>query len=311
MRRLSATILMACVPAPAGERAGIRRPPQPRDREAGRGQDGLRPDQYRRPVAGQRARDGAGAGRLRLRRHGAQPARLSRRWTIFLPGMTDKAAIVAKKGAAAERRAVRAVSARSRPVAVGRQAGAGHRADGRDLQRRRHEGAGGDRGADDAVSADAGSAAPRSRSASAAIRPRRRSFAWGVSAAEYERRADVWPLNPDGDLLAVDHDRVGRRPRERRRRSPRVPGVGALFLGAGSDLSRSMGVPRQLAGGRGRLSAGPEGVQGAQGGVRHHRRQRERRRAPREGRLEHHPVDGARDHAGARAARRPLDKRGA
>src|SRR5687767_9844196 len=29
------------------------------------------------------------------------------------------------------------------------------------------------------------------------------SFAWGVSAAEYERRADVWPLNPEGDLLAV------------------------------------------------------------------------------------------------------------
>ena len=29
------------------------------------------------------------------------------------------------------------------------------------------------------------------------------SYAWGVSAAEYERRADVWPHNPDGDLLAV------------------------------------------------------------------------------------------------------------
>ena len=68
------------------------------------------------------------------------------------------------------------------------------------------------------------------------------SYAWGVSAAEYERRADVWPLNPDGDLLAVvmiesveglEHvDAIAS-----------VPGVGALFLGAGSDLSRSMGVP--------------------------------------------------------------------
>jgi 4-hydroxy-2-oxoheptanedioate aldolase len=68
------------------------------------------------------------------------------------------------------------------------------------------------------------------------------SFAWGVSAAEYERRADVWPLNPDGDLLAVimiesvegleNLDQIAA-----------VPGVGALFLGAGSDLSRSMGVP--------------------------------------------------------------------
>lgn len=68
------------------------------------------------------------------------------------------------------------------------------------------------------------------------------AYAWGVSAAEYERRADVWPLNPDGDLLAIvmiesaeglkNVDAIAA-----------VPGVGALFLGAGSDLSRSLGVP--------------------------------------------------------------------
>jgi 4-hydroxy-2-oxoheptanedioate aldolase len=68
------------------------------------------------------------------------------------------------------------------------------------------------------------------------------SYAWGVSGEEYERRADVWSLNPDGDLLAVimiesvegleNLDQIAS-----------VPGVGALFLGAGSDLSRSMGVP--------------------------------------------------------------------
>ena len=65
---------------PGTERTGCsvkKRPPQPRHREVGRGQDGLRAD-YQRPVAGQRARDGAGAGRLRLRRHGAQPAGLPR-----------------------------------------------------------------------------------------------------------------------------------------------------------------------------------------------------------------------------------------
>ena len=28
-------------------------------------------------------------------------------------------------------------------------------------------------------------------------------FAWGLSTAEYERHADVWPLNPEGDLLAI------------------------------------------------------------------------------------------------------------
>jgi 4-hydroxy-2-oxoheptanedioate aldolase len=68
------------------------------------------------------------------------------------------------------------------------------------------------------------------------------SWAWGVSAAEYERRADVWPLNPNGDLLAIvmiesvegmkNLDEIAS-----------VPGVGALFLGAGADLSRSMGIP--------------------------------------------------------------------
>jgi 4-hydroxy-2-oxoheptanedioate aldolase len=68
------------------------------------------------------------------------------------------------------------------------------------------------------------------------------SYAWGVDPAEYERRADLWPLNPDGDLLAIimiesveglaNLDQIAS-----------VPGVGALFLGAGSDLSRSMGVP--------------------------------------------------------------------
>src|SRR5262249_8202275 len=66
-------------------------------------------------------------------------------------------------------------------------------------------------------------------------------WAWGLNAAEYERHADVWPLNPDGDLLAtimiesvdgLKHlDEIAS-----------VPGVGALFLGAGADLSRSLGV---------------------------------------------------------------------
>jgi 4-hydroxy-2-oxoheptanedioate aldolase len=58
---------------------------------------------------------------------------------------------------------------------------------------------------------------------------------WGVSAAEYERRADLWPLNPDGDLLAImmietteglkNADAIAA-----------VPGVGAIFVGAGGDL---------------------------------------------------------------------------
>src|SRR4029077_16573343 len=33
--------------------------------------------------------------------------------------------------------------------------------------------------------------------------PGNATFAWGISAPEYERHADVWPLNPEGDLLAI------------------------------------------------------------------------------------------------------------
>jgi 4-hydroxy-2-oxoheptanedioate aldolase len=67
------------------------------------------------------------------------------------------------------------------------------------------------------------------------------AWVWGISTAEYERRADVWPLNPDGDLLAImmiestegikNADAIAA-----------VPGVGAIFLGAGSDLRQSLGV---------------------------------------------------------------------
>ena len=73
--------------------------------------------------------------------------------------------------------------------------------------------------------------------------PANAAWAWGVSTEEYLRRADLWPLNPDGDLLAVmmiesaealsNLDRIAA-----------TPGVGALFPGAGGDLSRSLGVPQ-------------------------------------------------------------------
>jgi hypothetical protein len=66
-------------------------------------------------------------------------------------------------------------------------------------------------------------------------------WVWGLNAADYERHADVWPLNPEGDLLATvmiesaeglkNLDEIAS-----------VPGVGALFLGAGQDLARSLGI---------------------------------------------------------------------
>jgi 4-hydroxy-2-oxoheptanedioate aldolase len=64
---------------------------------------------------------------------------------------------------------------------------------------------------------------------------------WGVSDAEYERRADVWPLNPDGDLLAIMMIETA----EGLKNADAivaVPGVGAIFVGAGGDLHQYLGV---------------------------------------------------------------------
>lgn len=68
-------------------------------------------------------------------------------------------------------------------------------------------------------------------------------FAWGVSAAEYERHADVWPLNPEGDLLAIPMIETleGLRNVDE---IAAVPGVGAIFIGAGGDLHQYLGVPQ-------------------------------------------------------------------
>lgn len=68
------------------------------------------------------------------------------------------------------------------------------------------------------------------------------TWIWGITGDEYERHADLWPLNPEGDLLAimmiesvegVQHlDEI-----------LSVPGVGAAFIGTANDLRHSMGVP--------------------------------------------------------------------
>src|SRR5712671_294044 len=53
---------------------------------------------------------------------------------------------------------------------------------------------------------------------------------WGISAAEYERRADVWPLNPDGDLLAIMMVETAEGLKNADAIAA-VPGVGAIFVG--------------------------------------------------------------------------------
>jgi 4-hydroxy-2-oxoheptanedioate aldolase len=73
--------------------------------------------------------------------------------------------------------------------------------------------------------------------------PGNATFAWGISAAEYERRADVWPLNPEGDLLAIPMIETAEGLKNINEIAS-VPGVGAIFIGAGGDLHQYLGVPQ-------------------------------------------------------------------
>ena len=67
---------------------------------------------------------------------------------------------------------------------------------------------------------------------------------WGISQAEYYRRADVWPLSPDGEILVMlmieDLEGI----ENLREMLSEVPGIGALLVGEG-DLSQELGIPRQ------------------------------------------------------------------
>lgn len=71
--------------------------------------------------------------------------------------------------------------------------------------------------------------------------PGNATFAWGISAPEYERRADVWPLNPAGDLLAIPMIETEEGLKNVNEIAA-VPGVGAIFIGAGGDLHQYLGV---------------------------------------------------------------------
>ena len=64
---------------------------------------------------------------------------------------------------------------------------------------------------------------------------------WGVTGGEYARHADLWPLNPDGDLLAIIlvESAEGLRNIDE---IASVPGVGVIFAGVSGDMPRSLGV---------------------------------------------------------------------
>jgi 4-hydroxy-2-oxoheptanedioate aldolase len=67
---------------------------------------------------------------------------------------------------------------------------------------------------------------------------------WGLTQAEYYAKADVWPLNPQGEILVVlmIEDTAGIA--NLRDMLKNVPGIGVILIGEG-DLSQELGHPRQ------------------------------------------------------------------
>jgi 4-hydroxy-2-oxoheptanedioate aldolase len=65
---------------------------------------------------------------------------------------------------------------------------------------------------------------------------------WGVSQPDYYNRADVWPLDPKGEIFVVlqIEDLEGIR---NLKDILKVPGIGTILIGEG-DLSQELGCPR-------------------------------------------------------------------
>jgi len=67
---------------------------------------------------------------------------------------------------------------------------------------------------------------------------------WGIGQQEYYKRADVWPLAPEGEILVVIMAEEARAIDNLREILREVPGIGVVLIGEG-DLSQDLGYPRQ------------------------------------------------------------------
>jgi 4-hydroxy-2-oxoheptanedioate aldolase len=67
---------------------------------------------------------------------------------------------------------------------------------------------------------------------------------WGLSQQEYYARADVWPLNPQGEILVAIMCEEVRAIKNLPKMLGEVPGIGVVIIGEG-DLSQDLGFPRQ------------------------------------------------------------------
>jgi 4-hydroxy-2-oxoheptanedioate aldolase len=67
---------------------------------------------------------------------------------------------------------------------------------------------------------------------------------WGLTPQEYYTRADVWPLNPKGEIMVVIMCEELKAVKNLPKILKEVPGIGAVLIGEG-DLSQDLGFPRQ------------------------------------------------------------------
>jgi 4-hydroxy-2-oxoheptanedioate aldolase len=67
---------------------------------------------------------------------------------------------------------------------------------------------------------------------------------WGLGQQDYYKKADVWPLSPEGEIFAIlmIEDLEGTENLDEI--LSKVPGIGAILIGEG-DFSQELGVPRQ------------------------------------------------------------------
>jgi 4-hydroxy-2-oxoheptanedioate aldolase len=67
---------------------------------------------------------------------------------------------------------------------------------------------------------------------------------WGITPQEYYKKADVWPLAPDGEILVIIMCEDVRAIDNLPRMLTEVKGIGVVLIGEG-DLSQNLGYPRQ------------------------------------------------------------------
>jgi 4-hydroxy-2-oxoheptanedioate aldolase len=67
---------------------------------------------------------------------------------------------------------------------------------------------------------------------------------WGLSQQDYYAKADVWPLDPNGEIFAILQIEDMRGVENLDEMLTKVKGIGAILIGEG-DLGQELGIPRQ------------------------------------------------------------------